>query len=71
MKKYLNNIVLKFMRLILIFTSIMKKKVHENGHNYILLRVDVYFSACILAVEVDKKGHTDRDLIFEKKGKKH
>ena len=54
--------------------SIMKKnkiKVDENGHSYILFRVDVYFSESILAVEADEKGHTNRDLIFEKKGKKH
>ena len=47
MKKYLKNIVLKFMKLILIFVSIMKKKKKkkdENGHNYILFSVDVYFS---------------------------
>ena len=46
MKKYLKNIVLKFMKLILIFVSIMKKKKEkdENGHNYILFSVDVYFS---------------------------
>ena len=47
MKKYLKNIVLKFMKLILIFVSIMKKKKKkkdENGHNYILFSVDAYFS---------------------------
>ena len=48
-----------------------KIKVDENGHSYILFRVDVYFSESILAVEADEKGHTNRDLIFEKKGKKH
>ena len=30
-------------------------------------RIDVYFFECPLAVEIDKKGHTDRDLIFEEK----
>ena len=33
----------------------------------ILFRIDVYFIEYFLAKEVDKKGHTDRDLIFEKK----
>ena len=33
----------------------------------ILFRIDVYFIEYFLATEVDKKGHTDRDLIFEKK----
>ena len=44
-----------------------KKRVDKNGRNYILFRIDDYFSECNLAVEVDKKLHTDRDLIFEKK----
>ena len=34
-----------------------------------LFRVDVYFSESVLAVEVDEKGHTNRDFIFEKKRK--
>ena len=54
--------MLKFMTLIL--------KVDENGHSYILFRTNVYFSEYILAVEVDEKGYTDRDFIFEKKGQK-
>ena len=67
-EKILKNIVLKFMKLIRIIMSITKKiKVDENDHNYILFSVDFNFSKCILAVEVDGKGHTDRDLIFEKK----
>ena len=32
---------------------------------YILFRIDVYFNKFLLAVEIDEKGHTDRDLIFE------
>ena len=44
-----------------------KKQVDENGCKYILSRIDVYFTEYLLAVEVDEKGHTDRDLIFEKK----
>ena len=32
--------------------------------------INVYFSEFNLAVEVDEKGHTDRDLIFEKKRQK-
>ena len=60
------------MKLILIFMSIMKKKkVADNGHSYVLFRVDVCFYEYLLAVEVDEKGHIDRDLIFEKKGKKY
>ena len=46
----------------------MKKiQVDKNGCKYILFRIDVYFNKFLLAVEIDEKGHTDRDLIFEKK----
>ena len=56
------------MKLILIFVNIMKKiQVDENGCKYILFRIDIYFSECFLAVEIDEKGHTDRDIIFEEK----
>ena len=44
-----------------------KIKVDKNGHKYILFRIDVYFSEYNLAVEVDEKGHTYRDLIFQRK----
>ena len=51
--------------------SITKKiQVDENGSEYILFRIDVYFTEYLLAVEIDEKGHTDRDLIFEKKRQK-
>ena len=42
-------------------------RVDENGWNYILFRIDVHFIKDNLAVEIDGKGHDDRDLIFEKK----
>ena len=46
----------------------MKKiQVDNNGHKYILFRIDIYFSEFSLAVEIDEKGYTDRDLIFEEK----
>ena len=32
-----------------------------------LLRIDVHFSKCFLAIEINEKGHTDRDIIFEEK----
>ena len=44
-----------------------KIQVDKNGCKYILFRIDIYFSECFLAVEIDEKGHTDRDLIFEEK----
>ena len=57
------------MKLILIFMSITetKKQADENGREYILFRIDVYFTKYFLAVKIDEKGHTDRDLIFEEK----
>ena len=30
-------------------------------------RIDFYFTEYCLAVEIDEKGHTDKDLIFEQK----
>ena len=32
-----------------------------------LFRIDVYFSKCFLAITIDEKRHTDRDIIFEEK----
>ena len=42
----------------------------ENGRVYILFRIDIYFIKYFLAVEIDEKGHTDRDRIFEEKRQK-
>ena len=39
-----------------------KIQVDKNGCEYILFRIDVYFTEYILAIEIDEKGHTDRDL---------
>ena len=52
--------------------NIMKKKIQvdKNERKYILFRIDVYFDEFLLAVEIDEKGHTDRDPTFEKKKKK-
>ena len=49
--------------------SITGKKIQtdENGSEYILFRIDIYFTEYSLAVEIDEKCHTDRDLMFEKK----
>ena len=53
--------------------SIIKKKlqVDKNGKQYILFRIDIFFTKYCLAVEIDEKEHTDRDLEFEKKDKRH
>ena len=34
-----------------------------------MLRIDIYFNKYWLAVEIDEKGHTDRDLKFGEKKK--
>ena len=49
-----------------------RKKIQtdENGSEYILFRIDIYFTEYFLAIEIDEKGHTDRDLIFEEKSQK-
>ena len=48
--------------------NVMKKiQVDKNGCKYILFRIDVYFNKFLLAVEIDEKGHADRDFIFEEK----
>ena len=44
-----------------------KIQADKNGCKYILFRIDIHFSECFLAVKIDEKGHTDRDLIFEEK----
>ena len=51
-------------------------KIYEIDPYFIKMGVNIcYFeliSECFLAVEIDEKGHTDRDIIFEKKkDKKH
>ena len=44
-----------------------KIQVDKNDCQYILFRIDVYFTEYYLAVEIYEKGHTDRDVILEKK----
>ena len=60
------------MKLILIFMSITKTKikVDKNEHEYILFRIDVYFTEYFLAVEIDEQNHEGRKLIFEEKRQK-
>ena len=47
-----------------------KIQVDDNDKEYILFRIDIYFTKYSLVVETDEKGHTDRDLIFEQKRQK-
>ena len=47
-----------------------KIQVDDNDKEYILFRIDIYFTEYSLVVEIDEKGHTDRDLSFEQKRQK-
>ena len=47
-----------------------KIQVGNKGQKYILFKIDIYFTKYSLAIEIDEKGHTDRDLIFEEKRQK-
>ena len=44
-----------------------KIQVDKNRHEYILFRIDVYFTEYLLAVENDEINHASRDLIFKEK----
>ena len=50
----------------------MKKEIHidKNRCKFKLFRTNICFNKVLLAVEIDEKGHTDRDLIFEEKRQK-
>ena len=45
-------------------------QVDENGCKHILFAIDIYFTEYLLAVEIDEKGRTDRNHIFEEKRQK-
>ena len=64
-KKALEEYCVKFYEIEFFLWALWRKiKVDKNGSKYILFRIDVYFSEYNLAVEVDEKRHTDRDLFF-------
>ena len=48
-----------------------KIEVDKNGRQYILFRIDIYLPKYCLAVEIDEKGHIDRDLELAKKPPKN
>ena len=54
------------MKLILIFMSIAKTKikVDKNEREYILFRIDVYFTEYFLAVEIDEQNHRRQKTYF-------
>ena len=48
-----------------------KIQVEKNGYEYILLRIDVYFTKYLLAVEIDKKSMLTQTLFLRRKDKNH
>ena len=68
-KKVLEEHSLKIYEIDPYFFEHYKEKIqaNKNGCKYILFRIDVHFSQYLIAVEIDEKGHTDRDRIFEEK----
>ena len=44
-----------------------KTQVDIKEHEYILFRIDVYFTEYFLAIEINEINHASRDLIFEEK----
>ena len=71
-KKILEEYSVRIYEIDTYFYENYKEKIQtdKNGNEYILFRTDVYFTKYFLAVEIDEKGHTDRDLIFEEKRQK-
>ena len=71
-KKILEEYSVKIYEIDPYFYEHYRKKIQtdENGSKYILFRIDIYFTKYFLAIEIDEKGHTDRDLIFEEKRQK-
>ena len=43
-----------------------KIKIDKNRCEYISSRIDIYFTKCLLAVEIDEQNYEGRELIFEK-----
>ena len=68
-EKILEEYSVKIYEIDLYFYEHYKKKmqVDDNDQKYILFRIDIYFTKYSLAVEIDEKGHTNRDLEFEEK----
>ena len=68
MKNFSKNILLSLWNRSLFYKHYKEKiKVDKNESEYILLRIDVYFTEFFLAVEIDEQNHEGRDLVFEKK----
>ena len=71
-KKILEEYSVKILNIDPLFCEHYKGKIQvdKKGWEYILFRIDVYFTEYLLAIEIDEKTHVDRDLIFEEKRQK-
>ena len=68
----MKNILLGFIKLILIFISTIKKiKVNNNGRKYILFRIDIYFSNILQQQKLMKDDILTEILFLKEKDKKH
>ena len=68
-KKILEEYSVKIYKIDPYFYEHYKEKIQvdKSGCQYILFRINVYFTEYLLAIEIDEKGHTDRDLLFDEK----
>ena len=68
-KKVLEEYSVKIYKIDPYFCGHYKEKIQvdKNWCEYILFRIDVYFTKYLLAIEIEEKKHVDSDLIFEKK----
>ena len=71
-RKILENYSVKIYKIDPYFCEGYKEKMplDKNGREYILFRIDIYFTEFLLAVEIDEKKQAGRDLIFEEKRQK-
>ena len=71
-KDILEEYSVRIYKIDLYFSENCKKRIQvdKNGQQSILFRIDIYFTKYCLAIEIDEKVLTDRDLIFEEKRQK-
>ena len=64
-EKMLEEYFVKIFEIDPYFYDNYKENIHvdNNDHEYILFKIDMYFAEYFLAVEIDEKGHTDREII--------
>ena len=69
-EKILEEYSAKIYKIDLYFYEHYKEKIQvdKNGREFMLFRIDVYFTKYLLAVEIDEKTET---LFLRKKDKKH